>query len=66
MKISFKILMIAAALLAAMPFAHAQMAFTEEDFALRKSPNANPLGLVYQGAITKNDAGMDVRQANAC
>ena len=57
MKTSFKTLMIAAALLADMSFAHAQMAFTEEDFALIKSPNANPFGLVYQGATTKNDAG---------
>lgn len=57
MKTFFKILMMAAALLADMSFAHAQMAFTEEDFASIKSPNANPFGLVYQGAITKNDAG---------
>ena len=57
MKISFKTLMIVAALLADMSFAHAQMAFTEEDFASIKSPNAKPFGLVYQGAITKNDAG---------
>lgn len=57
MKISFKTLMIVAALLADMSFAHAQMAFTEEDFASIKSPNAKPFGLVYQGAITKIDAG---------
>ena len=57
MKIFFKILMMAAALLAAMPFAQAQTAFTEEDFASIKSPNANPFGLVYQGAITRNEAG---------
>lgn len=56
MKTSFKTLIIAAALLADMSFAHAQIAFTEEDFALRKSPYAHPFGLVYHDAITKNDA----------
>ena len=31
--------------------------FTTVDFNTIKSPNDNPFGLVYQGAITKNEAG---------
>ena len=31
--------------------------FIEVDFSTVKSPNNNPFGLVYNGAITKNEAG---------
>lgn len=31
--------------------------FTETDFSTIKSPNGNPFGLVYDGALTKNEAG---------
>ena len=31
--------------------------FTETSFSTIKSPNANPFGLVYDGALTKNEAG---------
>lgn len=31
--------------------------FTVVDFKTIKSPNSNPFGLVYQGAITKNEPG---------
>lgn len=31
--------------------------FTTVDFNTIKSPNDNPFGLVYQGAITKNEPG---------
>ncbi len=31
--------------------------FATVDFATIKSPNANPFGLVYQGALTKNEVG---------
>ena len=31
--------------------------FTETDFSTIKSPNGNPFGLVYNGALTKNEAG---------
>lgn len=35
----------------------AQEPFTVVDFAKFKSPNSNPFGLVYQDALTKNEAG---------
>ncbi len=57
MKRTIKTLCCAATLLAATTFAQAQTAFTEADFATIKSPNANPFGLVYKGAITRNEAG---------
>lgn len=42
---------------AGMAVANAQSAFTIENFATIQSPNDNPFGLVYQGAITKNEVG---------
>ncbi len=47
----------AALMLAGTAVAQTKRAFTEEDFSTIQSPNANPFGLVYRGALTENEAG---------
>lgn len=48
---------VAALMLAATSVAQTKSAFTEQDFSTIKSPNVNPFGLVYRGAITRNETG---------
>ena len=47
----------AALMLAGTAVAQTKRAFTEVDFSTIQSPNANPFGLVYRGALTENEAG---------
>ncbi len=47
----------AALMLAGTAVAQTKRAFTEVDFSTIQSPNNNPFGLVYRGAITRNEAG---------
>ena len=46
-----------ALMLAGTSVAQTNQAFTSVDFSTIQSPNSNPFGLVYQGAITKNEPG---------
>ena len=46
-----------ALMLAGTSVAQTNQAFTTVDFSTIQSPNSNPFGLVYQGAITKNEPG---------
>ena len=59
MKPIFKSLLCGAAalMLAGSAVAQTKQAFTPVDFSTLKSPNSNPFGLVYRGAITKNEPG---------
>ena len=44
-------------MLAGTSVAQTNQAFTSVDFSTIQSPNSNPFGLAYQGAITKNEPG---------
>ena len=46
-----------ALMLAGTSVAQTNQAFTSVDFSTIQSPNSNPFGLAYQGAITKNEPG---------
>ncbi len=47
----------AALMLAGTSVAQTRPAFSETDFSTIQSPNTNPFGLVYRGAITQNETG---------
>ena len=47
----------AALVLAGTSVAQDKEAFASVDFSTIQSPNANPFGLVYRGAITQHEAG---------
>ena len=47
----------AALMLAGTSVAQTKQAFASVDFSTIQSPNDNPFGLVYRGAITKNEPG---------
>ena len=48
---------VAALMLAGTSVAQTKQAFASVDFSTIQSPNDNPFGLVYRGAITKNEPG---------
>ena len=48
---------VTALLFAGASAAQKKQPFISEDFSAIQSPNDNPFGLVYRGAITKNETG---------